>query len=298
MEPAVHTSFFSLGRRSTGWRKPWRNGTARRHRHCPAAPTRPSAGGGFGFPRELLIFRQWRQRWSLLKSWPRGERQGLGKRSSGAVASPIAVWGQELALCLWLSFPVSLWGRRRLASSAGGWGSSITSSKGTAQNSDWQQRSKDGRVNSLIWESAKAGYGRWEQTQNADLAGSHFGLERWLLGAPNLPHCQCVLWSGIRPLRLLWPRSQTPQLPFQLCPLCMPGPSRVANQKVHRLWRGHLEEAQTKAQTLPKGKHWNSMVLWSFSYLLSLSSFLFFKFNQCWLFFPILNIKKKINQKM
>lgn len=88
-------------------------------------------------------------------------------------------------------------------------------------------------------------YRKCQQAENADLVGElTLDLEQQFTRGPKSTLAANLIYdAGVSPLKLRQLRSPVPQLPFQLCPLCVSDPSRAANQKAHRMQRLLLEDA-------------------------------------------------------
>lgn len=65
----------------------------------PSSSSKPPKGVDSGFPRDLLVFQQQRDRCSLLKSWPQDRREGGRQEIWQGRGVPVPIGGQELALC-------------------------------------------------------------------------------------------------------------------------------------------------------------------------------------------------------
>lgn len=103
--------------------------------------------------------------------------------------------------------------------------------------------------------------------------GANSGLELQLTRDPKSTLAVNLIYDAkVSPLSLIWLRSQTPQLTFPLCPLGIADTLWAANQKEHRMQGVLLDEPKLR----PKPNESTEVyVLLSFSYLLSMSSFLY-----------------------
>lgn len=66
-------------------------------------------------------------------------------------------------------------------------------------------------------------YRKCQQAENADLVGElTLDLEQQFTPGPKSTLTANLIYdAGVSPLKLIWPRSQVPQLTSQLCPLCI-----------------------------------------------------------------------------
>lgn len=76
-------------------------------------------------------------------------------------------------------------------------------------------------LNSLVYVSAKA-IGSGSRLRIQTLWGVNFRLEhQFTWGTKSTITANLVYDAGVSPLKLMWLRSQIPQLTFPLCPVCI-----------------------------------------------------------------------------
>lgn len=155
-------------------------------------------------------------------------------------------------------------------------------------------------MDSPIWLSAKA-IGSGGRLRMQTPQGANFGLEQFTLGPKSSLAANVTYDAAVSPPRLLWPRSQIPQLPFHLCPHPIPNPSRGSQSEGAQDAKGSLKRGPHQSKDSQPKESTGSLC--SFIFFLSFisgqlpSCFSYF-ISGGYFFFFFNSEHQKINQKM